>query len=315
MALKYELEEEYGKELRAFSLWMKQAGFTEATQREYVREVYTFLGSLNGVQVEKAGKLDVINFLVSKQQSTSDRTRNRSLAAVRSLYVALMDFELASRNPAMEVKKSKTEKNKKPVYLEENDLVQVLEFIGGRYRNRNIAIFLLMGYCGLRVGEVHRFNLKDFKKSKGSIEIFGKGRKWNEIPVPKVLAEYLEKVERERLKPYSRNEEAFFVSQKGRRLSVRQIQKIVYQIFSSFKEHHSHLSDMELSCHKLRHSFATMLLKNGVDIRVVKELLGHSSIETTMIYTHVNDEQKKNAMEKIAIPLQIKESGSHTPNI
>jgi site-specific recombinase XerC len=215
-----------------------------------------------------------------------------------------MDFEMSTRNPAMEVKKSKTEKNKKPIYLEEDELIQSLQYINGRYRDRNIAIFLLMGYCGLRVGEVHRLNLPDFNKSKGSIVVFGKGRKWNEIPLPEVLVDYLKRVENERLTPYNRNEEAFFISQKGRRLSIRQIQKIAALTFTELKKNHPHLSDMKLSCHKLRHSFATMLLKKGVDIRVVKELMGHASIETTMIYTHINDDQKKNAMATMDIPIQ-----------
>ncbi|MBW7455149.1 tyrosine-type recombinase/integrase [Paenibacillus sepulcri] len=282
---------------------MKQAGYTDTTQKEYLREAYSYLQSLEGLPAEDAGKMNVVGFLVAKQRSTGDRTRNRTLSAIRSFYVALIDFEMANRNPALEVKKSKTEKNKKPVYLEEEELVETLQYIGGRYRSRNIAIFLLMGYCGLRVGEVHRLNLKDFKKGKESIEVFGKGRKWNEIPVPSVLLSYLIEVEAQRITPYSAKEDAFFVSQKGKRLSIRQIQKIVGQTFSAFKEKNPKVTDMKLSCHKLRHSFATMLLRNGVDIRVVKELLGHSSIETTMIYTHVNDEQKKQAMSMVNIPL------------
>ncbi|MFE6799800.1 tyrosine-type recombinase/integrase, partial [Paenibacillus chitinolyticus] len=249
-------------------------------------------------------EIDVINFLVSKQKTAGESTRNRSLSAIRSFYSALIDFELATKNPALEVKKSKTEKNKKPVYLEEEELVQSLEYINGRYRNRNIAIFLLMGYCGLRVGEVHRLNLLNFKKAKGTIEVFGKGRKWNEIPLPDMLKDYLSKVLEERLTPYSQKEDAFFVSQKGRRLSIRQIQKIANQTFSAFKEKNPKVTDMNLSCHKLRHSFATMMLKKGHDIRIVKELMGHSSIETTVLYTHVNDEQKKNAMASINIPME-----------
>jgi site-specific recombinase XerD len=298
-----EMEECYAAQIRAFSIWMQQAGYTEATQREYMREIRAYLRSLEGTQVEQASKIHVINFLVSKRK-TGERTRNRSLSAIRSFYAALMDFEMSTRNPAMEVKKSKTEKNKKPIYLEEDELIQSLQYINGRYRDRNIAIFLLMGYCGLRVGEVHRLNLPDFNKSKGSIVVFGKGRKWNEIPLPEVLVDYLKRVENERLTPYNRNEEAFFISQKGRRLSIRQIQKIAALTFTELKKNHPHLSDMKLSCHKLRHSFATMLLKKGVDIRVVKELMGHASIETTMIYTHINDDQKKNAMATMDIPIQ-----------
>ncbi|WP_308639823.1 tyrosine-type recombinase/integrase [Paenibacillus silvisoli] len=298
----YELEELYINELRAFQLWMKQAGYTSSTQREYRREACAYLQSLDGLSAQEAGKMHVIGFLVGKQEKTGDRTRNRSLSAIRSFYAALIDFELAKRNPATEVKKSKTEKNKQPVYLEEEDLVKSLTFVEGRYQNRNMAIFLLMGYCGLRVGEVHRLNLKDVKRAKGTIEVFGKGRKWNEIPVPDVLMSMLAEVERERIVPYREKEEAFFVSQKGKRLSIRQIQKLAEQTFAAFKLEHPELSDMKLSCHKLRHSFATMLLRNGVDIRIVKELLGHASIETTMIYTHVNDDQKKQAMSTINIP-------------
>lgn len=300
----YELEELYGEQIRAFKIWMQQSGFTETTQKEYMRETQAYLQSLGGLSPAEASKVNVIGFLVSKKK-TGDLARNRTLSAIRSFYVAMIDFELASRNPALEVKKSKTEKNKKPVYLEEDELVDSLNYIGGRYRSRNIAIFLLMGYCGLRVGEVHRLDRKDFKRSKGIIEVFGKGRKWNEIPVPELLMNYLIEVEQERLTPYSSKEDAFFVSQKGKRLSIRQIQKIATQTFEAFKMHNPKVSDMKLSCHKLRHSFATMLLKKGVDIRVVKELLGHASIETTMIYTHVNDDQKKQAMAKVNVPISM----------
>ncbi|PZE22850.1 recombinase XerC [Paenibacillus xerothermodurans] len=282
---------------------MKQAGFTDTTQKEYMREVMAYLESLGGLPVTGAGKINVIGFLVSKQKSTGDKTRNRTLSAIRSFYAALMDFELATRNPAMEVKKSKTESNKRPIYLDEHELLVALNHIDGRYRDRNIAIFLLMAYCGLRVGEVHRLNLANFKKGKGTIEVYGKGRKWNEIPVPEALSEYLERLQTERITPYNKKEDAFFVSQKGRRLSIRQIQKIAAQTFAAFKAAHPELADMKLTSHKLRHSFATMLLRNGVDIRVVKELLGHASIETTMLYTHVNDDQKKQAMSTINIPL------------
>ncbi|WHX47043.1 tyrosine-type recombinase/integrase [Paenibacillus woosongensis] len=302
MTTKYYIEEIYAEPLQAFTIWMKQSGYTETTRKEYLREVYDYLFSLDELPVQQAGKLNVVSFLVSKQESAGDKTRNRTLSAIRSFYASLIDFELATRNPALEVKKSKTEKNKIPVYLEEQELKKVLTYIDGRYRDRNLAIFLLMGYCGLRVGEVHRMNLSHFKRDKGTLEVLGKGRKWNEIPLPELVVEYLARVEEERIQPYSTKEEAFFISQKGRRLSIRQIQKIAANVFDAYKQDHPQLTDMKLSCHKLRHSFATMLLGNNVDIRVVKELLGHASIETTMIYTHINDEQKRSAMTTIEVP-------------
>ncbi|MGN7356747.1 tyrosine-type recombinase/integrase [Paenibacillus sp. SAF-054] len=300
---KFDIEEVYEEPIRAFTIWMKQSGYTEATRKEYMREVYDYLCSLDQLPVQQAGKLHVVSFLVSKQESAGEKTRNRTLSAIRSFYGSLIDFELATRNPALEVKKSKTEKNKMPVYLEEQHLKTVLHYVQGRYRNRNLAVFLLMGYCGLRVGEVHRLNLSHFKKEKGTLEVLGKGRKWNEIPLPDMVVEYLTKVEEERIHPSSSREEAFFVSQKGKRLSIRQIQKIAAQVFDAYKQDHPQMTDLKLSCHKLRHSFATMLLNNHVDIRVVKELLGHASIETTMIYTHINDEQKRSAMKTIDLPM------------
>ncbi|MDR6726158.1 site-specific recombinase XerD [Paenibacillus amylolyticus] len=302
---RYELEHLYSEPIRAFRIYLKQSGYTPSTQKEYMRESLLYLESLNGISPQDVGKLHIMEFLSDKQGSAGDKTRNRSLSAIRTFYMALMDFEIASKNPAAEVKKSKTEKNKKPTYLEEEDLSKSLQFIEGRYKNRNIAMFLLMAYCGLRVGEVHRLNLKDLKKNRGTIEVFGKGRKWNEIPVPEVLLDYLLEVEKERITPYRVQEDAFFVSQKGRRLSIRQIQKIVNQTFELFKKNNPNINDMKLSCHKLRHSFATMLLKNDVDIRVVKELMGHSSIETTMMYTHINDEQKKKAMATVNVPVNV----------
>lgn len=105
MPRNYELEEAYSEQLRAFSLAMKQAGYTESTQREYMREVFSFLNTLNGKLVESTVKMDVINFLVAKQGVAIDRTRDRSLSAIRSFYAALIDFEMVAKNPALEVKK------------------------------------------------------------------------------------------------------------------------------------------------------------------------------------------------------------------
>ncbi|WEK55920.1 MAG: tyrosine-type recombinase/integrase [Candidatus Cohnella colombiensis] len=296
------VEEVYSLQLEAFTIWMKQSGYSLTTEKEYLREVRDYLSTLNEIPIQQSKKMNVVAFLVSKQRTSGDKTRNRTLSAIRSFYTALIDFELTTTNPALEVKKSKTEKHRNPVYLDQSELEKVLTYVEGRYRDRNLALFLLMAYCGLRVGEVHRINLSHFKKGKGTLEVLGKGRKWNEIPLPPLLIQYLTKVEEERIQPYREKEEAMFVSQKGRRLSIRQIQKIITQVFEGYKKKHPYNADLKLSCHKLRHSFATMLLNHNVDIRVVKELLGHASIETTMIYTHINDEQKRSAMTMINIP-------------
>jgi integrase/recombinase XerD len=296
------LHEQYDEPISAFQLWMKQAGYSDATKKEYAREVRNFLTYLDGVALERIKKLTIVSYLVQEKENVSDGARNRSLAALRSFFKAMIDFELMSSNPAQDVKKSKMERNRKPIYLEQNQLSQTVHYIHGKYRNRNIALLLLMAYSGLRVGEVHRLNLAHYDEERGTVTVLGKGRKWNDVPLAPEVNAYMKAVKSERLQPYRKQDDAFFISQKGRRLSIRQIQKIIGEMFDEMKAQKTELQGMKLSCHKLRHSFATLMLRNQIDIRIVKELMGHTSIETTMIYTHVHDEEKKQAVSFIQLP-------------
>jgi len=296
------VEEQYEEPVKAFQLWMKQAGYADTTKKEYAREVYNFLSFLDGVELRHVKKLTIVSYLVQEKEQLSDRARNRSLAALRSFFKALIDFELIATNPAQEVKKSKTERNRKPIYLEEKQLATTVNYMKGKYQDRNIALLLLMAYSGLRVGEVHRLNISSYDEEKATITVLGKGRKWNDIPLAPEVNQYMKRVLQQRIQPYRPQDEAFFTSQKGRRLSIRQIQKIISEMFKQMKAEHTELQSLNLSCHKLRHSFATLMLRNQVDIRVVKELMGHSSIDTTMIYTHIHDEEKKHAVASISVP-------------
>jgi len=296
------VEEQYEEPVKAFQLWMKQAGYADTTKKEYGREIYNFLTYLDGVELRHVKKLTIVSYLVQEKEQLSDRARNRSLAALRSFFKALIDFELITTNPAQEVKKSKTERNRKPIYLEQEQLASTVNYMQGKYQDRNIALLLLMAYSGLRVGEVHRLNISSYDEDKATITVLGKGRKWNDIPLAPEVNEYMKRVLKQRLQPYRPQDEAFFISQKGRRLSIRQIQKVISEMFKQMKAEHAELESLQLSCHKLRHSFATLMLRNQVDIRIVKELMGHSSIDTTMIYTHIHDEEKKHAVASITVP-------------
>lgn len=297
-----DLLEHYDEPITAFKLWMKQAGYSDTTKKEYMREVQHFLAYLKGKQLHHIKKLTIVSYLVEEKEHVSNGARNRSLAALRCFFKAMLDFDLVTSNPAQEVKKSKVERNRKPIYLEQDQLSLTVNYMHGKYRNRNIAILLLMAYSGLRVGEVHRLNLSHYDEKRGMLTVLGKGRKWNEVPLAPEVNEVMKAVLKERLQPYRKQENAFFISQKGRRLSIRQIQKIIGQMFKEMKSEQPQLEALKLSCHKLRHSFATLMLRNQIDIRIVKELMGHTSIETTMIYTHVHDEEKKQAIAAIQLP-------------
>ncbi|WP_340003443.1 tyrosine-type recombinase/integrase [Paenibacillus sp. FSL K6-0276] len=299
-----EWSEDYEEGLEAFLIWMKDAGYTPYTQKSYLTDVRQFLDSLNGKKLETVKKLHVISFLTSvRERGVSDATRNRKHASINCFFKALIELEMLLTNPAAGIKKSKTEINREPVYLDESDLGRFLSSIDGKYKGRNLAVFLLMSYMGLRVGEVHTLNLSDYNVERHSLRVFGKGRKWRNVPIPEDVVPFLDLAIEERLNPWRSKEEAMFISQKGRRLSIRGIQQIATDTFDRFQRDVPAAQRRPYSSHKLRHSFATMLLRKGADLRTVQELLGHSSIQTTTVYTHITSREKEEAMSKLQVQI------------
>ncbi|WP_249863231.1 tyrosine-type recombinase/integrase [Paenibacillus konkukensis] len=279
---------------------MKDQGFTPRTQKAYLGDVRLFLASVYPKSLDELEALDVMRFLTKvRQGGAGDSTRNRYLSSIRTFFTALIEHKYAQHNPALHLKKSKVEKNPLPSYLNESLLTAFLESIEGKYQIRNVAMFLLMSYAGLRVSELHQLNVTDYQRQNKLLQVYGKGRKWRTVPLPDSLTHILDMALNERIAPRKPSEQAFFVSQFGRRISARMIQKIAEAHFAELKEKYSELRGQALSSHKLRHTFATMQVIAGTDIRTLQELLGHSSIQTTQIYTHVGDKQKQEAMNRV----------------
>lgn len=299
---KHLIQDAYEHELDLFLISMKTGGMTSSTQRAYMDDVRGFLATVHPKKVESIAKPDILKHIAQMmQRGVGDRARNRSLAAIRAFYRALIDMQLLENNPAAEVKKAKEEKNRTPAYLEEEELEQYIHEADGKYYHRNVAILMLMGYAGLRVGEVHRLNIEDIHPS-GYLNVLGKGRKWRVIPLQEELGEWMREVIRQRITPKSKKEDALFVSQFGRRLSRRMIQHIAMQTFEKMKQRMPEMVSRKFSSHKLRHSFGTNQIRNGTDLRTLQELLGHKSIETTQIYTHVSNKQLVEAMARVKLP-------------
>ncbi|WP_317890751.1 tyrosine-type recombinase/integrase [Paenibacillus arenilitoris] len=302
---RHEVWERYGIELELFSIWMKNKGMTKSTHQAYLNDACRFLATVNEAETRRITRLDVMRFLSEcREKGAGDETRNRKLSSLRSFFKALIEMEHQDGNPAAMIAKSKQEKNRIPVYLEENELERLLQAIQGKYYARNVAIVLLMAFAGLRVGEVHRMNVQDFRQD-GSVHILGKGRKWRVIPLPDPLQRVLREALAERRDVRQGKEQPFFVSQFGRRLSIRMIQTVADDTIKLLKEAMPALADKKLSSHKLRHSFATMQIRSGTDIRTLQELLGHASIGTTQIYTHIDNRQLKEAMNNISAKIPI----------
>ncbi|MGO4544726.1 tyrosine-type recombinase/integrase [Paenibacillus sp. 2TAB23] len=302
----HEVADCYGLEMELFSIWMKNKGMTKSTHRAYMSDVSFFLQTVYPTETKKISKMEIMRYMAAcREKGAGDEARNRKLSSLRSFFRALIEMEHMDSNPAALIAKSKQEKNRIPVYLEENELEALLQAMKGKYYIRNVSIVLLMAYAGLRVGEIHRMNVQDLQQD-GSIHILGKGRKWRVVPLPDALRQMLNEALADRRESKQGKEQPFFVSQFGRRLSIRMIQTVADETIKQLKLTMPALADKRISSHKLRHSFATMQIRSGTDIRTLQELLGHASIETTQIYTHIDNKQLRSAMNNISgkIPVQ-----------
>lgn len=297
----------YEEELDIFKTYIEDKGLSENTLSSYLLDVELFLDYIcekhaKPVRLNTISKIDILTFLRKHHKGKSKSSRNRRLMALRAFFKSLVMTEVLRSNPADEVEVAKQERERIPTYLNDEELEAFFSVIEpGQYYIRNKALLMLMGLVGLRVIEVHNLNLTDIIRDEDDpgLEVLGKGNKVRYIPLPiplyHLLLEY-EKLFRPKPKPEYIN--AFFVSKKGNRLSRRRIQEIAEEAFERLKEQpkYSYLKKKELSSHKLRHTFGTSMVRSGADLVTVQELMGHENLNTTQIYTHVNDQQKKKAI-------------------
>lgn len=153
---------------------------------------------------------------------------------------------------------------------------------------RNTAIVVMLAYSGLRVAELTALERHDVDLEAGTIHVrHGKGDRERYVPLHAFAAKALTRYLSSRFD----ESEALIVSRNGTRISTSQVRRIVQAVAREAGIH------KRVTPHKLRHSFATMLLDKGVNLRVVQELLGHASITSTQIYTHVSQEQKRQGID------------------
>jgi integrase/recombinase XerC len=232
----------------------------------------------------------------------SKRTIARALSAVRSFYAYMNRNEIVDSNPARSVGTPKLEKYL-PGYLDRAQIdilfqSAALHAQDGRFTDvRNNAILELFYSTGMRLSELRGINRPDLDLLSQQVKVRGKGRKERIIPVGDHASLALRNYESKRdellrqgIKGADRT--AFFLSSRGKRISLRAIQSAVTGFLDRIDE------DAGLSTHSLRHTFATHLLDAGADLRAVQELLGHASISTTQIYTHTSVERLKDVYRK-----------------
>ena len=280
--------------------------YSDCTLRNYLHAIRSFVSWLDSqkkeVRISEVNQSLARDYIIESQQIRSKRTVRNHISALRSFYQFCQSRNYLNNNPFRNLTLPKLEK-KLPVFLSQEELIQLLEAplkfeISSphaemiRVRDRIIMELLYGG--GLRVSEVVGLNHGDLDLPKSLVRILGKGRKERVVPIPQRTSSLLISF-CENFCLDASSSSPLFTSSKAQRLTSRNVQLRLkkYLAFCQLPQ--------DVTPHKLRHSFATHLLDNGADLRSVQELLGHSSLSTTQVYTHVSVGRLKKA-HKLAHP-------------
>ncbi len=224
------------------------------------------------------------------RQGLARATMSRKLSAVRSFFTFMHGEEEVEVNPVANLRGPKVEK-KLPGHLSTGDVKDVFEEAQRQAEEntlagtRDLVILEILYGSGLRLSELHDLDTSSIDKKQKQVRVTGKGKKERIVPITDSALTALERYEPRRSEVTSWGESALLVNARGSRLSRRSIQASVSAAFEAAA------GARGLSAHALRHSFATHLLEEGADLLAVKELLGHSSLSTTQVYTHTTKDR------------------------
>ncbi len=277
------------KYLREFLDYLQyERNYSSHTILSYKEDLILFLTYL---EKEKKTLLELDYSFIRKylkvlyEKNLSNKTIARKVSSLRSFCKFLQKENYLKKNPMVLISNPKIEK-KLPNFLYETDLEEILSIPDSNtpLGIRNHLILELLYSTGIRVGELVQIKLNDI--SKGRIKILGKGNKERYvlygIYLEKILNKYIEKARPKLLKNQT---DYLLLNKNGGALTDRGVRLVLDSIMKQSSV------ERKISPHVLRHTFATHMLDNGADIKVVQELLGHESIATTQIYTHLSNER------------------------
>ncbi len=237
---------------------------------------------------------DLYEFMayINNVHSSNDNYRARKVASLKSFFNYLhIKINFIETNPASNLDSPKIKK-RMPRYLTLDESVNFLSCIDGKFKERDLAIFAIFLNCGLRLSELVGINLKNINFEKRTLRVVGKGNKERMVYLNDLcivaINNYLP------VRPevtFHSDIDALFISSQGRRISNRMVELLAKKYFEKAG------LDYDLySPHKLRHTAATLMYREGnVDIRTLQELLGHTSLATTQIYTHIKNDDLRDA--------------------
>lgn len=220
-------------------------------------------------------------------------SRARKVSSLRSFFKYLTDkAHVLAHNPIQNLEYPSVRRSL-PKYLTADESIDLLNAVDGQFKERDYCILTLFLNCGLRVSELCGLNISDIKENK--IRVLGKGDKERVLYLNEACIDAINDYLPHRLqpKPTAPNANALFVSRQHNRIRKTTVELLVKKYLAM-----AGLDASKYSAHKLRHTAATLMYKNGVDVRTLQDLLGHDNLNTTMIYTHIDNADLMSAAEK-----------------
>lgn len=284
--------EEYYLDLRTFFRYLKlKRGLVPADTpftKIKIQDIdVDFLKTIDLTQV-----YEFMNYLMNERHNGAAARARKSCSLRVFFQYATLKVHLLQDDPVKELESPKVKKSL-PKYLTFNQSIDLLKQVKGPYRQRDYCMLILFLNCGLRLSELVGLNLSDIRPGTKTLRVVGKGNKERIVYLNEAcqfaISEYLAVRPKDNLQ--DRN--ALFISKRRKRISPKTVQYLVKKYLEGID-----LGGPGYSVHKLRHTAATLMYQYGhVDIRVLKDVLGHENLGTTEIYTHLSDKQLEKAAQ------------------
>ncbi len=283
------------KDISSYLEYLKvELNYSDNTISSYEIELFKYkefldINKIEYLTITKDEVREYLKYLDNKKYKSRSIAKN--ISSIRSFYRYLVSVEKLSKNIFASIRNPKLEK-KLPNYISEMDIVNIFNFVNKKnykkniFTNRNLLLLEMLYDTGCRVSELVRIELNNINESEKSIRVYGKGKKerivyFGEYTLD-ILNLYL--IDREELL-IGKESEYLFVSKKSGHLTPRRVAQIINEVMDEIEIKN------KITPHTFRHTFATHLLNHNADLRSVQELLGHSSLSTTQVYTHVSNER------------------------
>jgi len=272
--------------MESFLSYLKDKKKSENTIKSYRYDLTPFAEYFESqkINITTIKAKDIESYLSTITSKAS--SMNRYMSSLQSFYKYLMNIiQVIDYNPIPRLERPNIP-DRKPVFLKEAEALKLLNSVIGEHKERDYAILTIFLNCCLRLSELISIDINKVDFENQTITVIGKGDKEREVDLTPSCITAINNYLKVRQKV--KGEEALFLSERNRRMSTSTVQQLVKKYIGI-----ANLDEEKYHTHSLRHTGASLIYKKTKDIRTLQEILGHSDIKTTQIYTHIDKEHRK----------------------